>query len=214
MKTILDGTSGRGRVKPRGQTAGVILVLLLGLGAARADTMGFTGDFTNAFWTISTQSGTVSFANANTELDIVGDNDPPVETKSLEGISYNGPLPGGLAVGGTVQFDYQYTSLDDGNAYAEFSTSVSGTPIYLGNGVATGGVTFFSPIELPQGATFGFLLYTDTDPGKGAASLVITSFQFVPDVPEPTTGVLLGSALISLGAARGWRSRRRASGQR
>jgi hypothetical protein len=209
MQPILDTRSKWQRLNALGQRGVVILTLFLGLGVARADTTNFTGDFAAAFWTNSPSGfGSVSFANANTELELIGANNPPSETKSLDGIIYNGYLGGGLAVGGTVQFDYQYTSLDDGNAWAEFSTSLSSTPFYLGNGQASGAVTFFPPLQLPQGATFSFLLYTDTDLDKGAASLVITDFQFHPDIPEPSTGALVAGMLVSLGAAR-WRRCRR-----
>ena len=216
MKPILGTTSGWARCNALVQRAAVIVTLLFGLATARAQTTNFTGDFAPAYWTNSPPGGlgSVSFVNGNTELELIGANDPASETTSTDGIKYNGYLGGGLTVGGTIQFDYQYTSLADGNASAEFSTSVSSSPSDLGNGVAIGTLTPFPPIQLPQGATFGFLLYTDTDPGKGAASLVITGFQFTPDVPEPSTGALVAGMLVCLGAADWRRCRRQASERR
>ena len=85
--------------------------------------------------------------------------------------------------------------------------------ILLGQeGVSEGGN--FST-NLLSGTAFSFYL-TTTFPagvsGKLSAALVITDFQF-HDVPEPSTGVLVAGVLISLGAVRWRRCRRRMSGQ-
>ena len=71
--------------------------------------------------------------------------------------------------------------------------------------------------NLLAGTTFSFYLTTSFPPGvsdKLSATLTITGFQFHPDIPAPSTGVLVAGMLVSLGAARWWRSRRRASVQR
>ena len=178
---------------------------------ARADTTDFMGVFDPTNWSHFSGSGSYNFNTPNTELTIVGPSTPP-SGGSLDGIRYNGYLGGGLAVGGTVQFNWQYLSPDDPNAHADFGTSV-GNSSPLGPGGAGGPFndTFTSQL-LPQGATFSFLLYTDNpSPAKSPASLLITNFKFI-EVPEPSMGALLGSMLISLSTVRWWRCRRRASG--
>jgi hypothetical protein len=219
MEPVLDRTSGWGKAKPRGQTAGILITLLLGLGVARADTAGFTNDFAEAFWSKQPQFGSVNFSNSDTALVLAGPNAPVAETTSFDGILYNGPLPGGLAVGGTVQFHWDYnggTTLSTSEADFGWSSPGGGGPIQNvlaqgGVGVITSGL--FTTPPLVAGTTFEFLLGSGTTPGKLSAALVISDFQFHPDIPEPTTGVLLGSLLISLGAARGWRGGRQTSGQ-
>ena len=219
MEPILDRTSGRGQVTPRGQTAGIFLTLLLGLGVARADTAGFTNDFAEAFWSKQPQFGSVNFSNSDTALVLAGPNAPVAETTSFDGILYNGPLPGGLAVGGTVQFHWDYnggTTLSTSEADFAWAWPGGGAPIQNvlaqgGAGVVNSGL--FTTPSLVAGTTFEFLLSSDTTPGKLSAALVITDFQFHPNIPEPTTGVLLGGLLISLGAARGWRGGRQTSGR-
>ena len=109
MEPILDRTSARGRLVPRGHTAGVILTLLLGLGVAGADTSGFMEAFAPTNWSPTLGSGSVYFTNSATELDLVGPTaTPPGGGSSIDGILYNGPLGGGLVVGGTMQFHWEY----------------------------------------------------------------------------------------------------------
>ena len=214
MKPILDTTSGRGNVKPRGQTAGVILLLLLGLGVARAD---FTGEFKEAFWTNTPSgAGSVYFTNSDTELVLTGPFKPAAAIPlSLDGIQYNGPLSGGLTVGGTLEFNYTF---NPGDAQSDSEAQIGWTPpgsdatsqnALLGQAGLGPSQGFFST-NLLAGTTFQFFLTTDTLALKSSATLIITDFQFLP-IPEPSTGALLGSVLVSLGAARWRRAQRRAS---
>jgi hypothetical protein len=220
MEPILDKTSGRGKRQFRGQTAGVILTLLLGLGVARAD---FSGDFGQAFWTNSPPGlGSVFFTNSSTELVLAGPNQPASKTTSTDPITYNGPLGGGLRVNGTVQFRYTYNSGDAlSQTVAEFSWLPPGggggdwVHQVLGNGGPGASVTdalFITPSPLIAGTTFAFSLFTDTLPpaGKPSALLVVNNFVFF-EVPEPVTGTLLANGLVALGLISWWRSRRRAA---
>ena len=163
--------------------------------------------------------GSAYFTNSDTELDVVG----PTATRpgggsSVDGVLYNGPLAGGLVVGGTVQFHWEYVNY--GDAISPTGGEIDWTPpggggtmqALLGQeGVSEGGD--FST-NLVAGTTFSFYL-TSTFPAgvtnKLSATLIITGFQF-HDVPEPSTGTLLASMLAFLGAARWWRARIQARG--
>jgi hypothetical protein len=222
MQPILARTSEWNGVKAIGQYGALLLALLLGLSAAQADsTTNFTGDFAAAFWTNSPPGlGSVYFTNSSTELVLTGPNQPSTVSSSIDPITYNGPLGGGLAVGGTVQFNWAYSAGDAVSSIADFAWAPPGgespTQILLGSGPpgATASGTFTTPLLL-AGTTFQFLLTTDETPiGKPSGTLIITDFQFHPDIPEPSTGALLASLLIGLGATRWRRSRRQASGQR
>ena len=220
MKPILDSTSGRGKVRPYGQIAGVILTLLLGVSAAWADgTTNFMGEFGEAFWTRQPDQphfGSVNFSNSDTEVVLAGPNAPATDVpQSFDGILYNGPLPGGLSVGGTVQFHWAYNAGDAlSTSDAEFAWAPGGgNPIVLAqSGLGATQSGNFST-NLLAGTTFEILLTSDTLANKPSATLIITDFQFHPDIPEPTTGALLGSVLVCLGSARWWRCRRQVSGQ-
>jgi len=194
----------------------VIFTLLLGLGVARADTTDFTGDFAAAFWTNQVQFGSIYFSNGVAELVLAGPGTPPPGGTSADGILYNGPLSGGLAVGGTVQFQWAYNA-GDATAQAEIAVTPPGgssTQYYFNADTDPGVVENGSFTNtLPAGATFEILLTTTpAAAGKPSATLFITGFQFL-DIPEPSTGALLASMLTCLGAARWRRSRRRASSQ-
>lgn len=217
---MLDRPPERARARALKQRGILLLALLLGLGAARADTTGFVGDFREAFWTNQVQFGSVTFSNSDTELVLTGPNAPTVQKTSLDGILYNGPLEGGLAVGGTVTFHWAYNSGDAlSTSEADFAwlPPGGGSPFQQllrqgGPGVIANGV-FATPL-LAAGTTFQFLLTTDTPANKLSGTLIISDFQFHPDIPEPSTGTLLATALICLGAARWRRSRQLASSPR
>ena len=202
MEAILDQTIGRGEVRLRRQAAGVILTLLLGLSVARAD---FTGDFAAAFWTNAPSgSGSVAFSNSFTELVLQGPapatGSPGVIQSSLDGILYNGPLPGGLKVGGTVQFDWNYYSpgdaSDDEADFLYWAPGGSTNLTQLGFGPSAGTVGNLPPIHLPEGSAFQFVLFTSTYPGKDAGSLVITGFQFNPDVAPRLTAATVSNGVM------------------
>jgi hypothetical protein len=206
MKPVFDTSARWQRVRALGHRGVVILTLFFSLAEVRADTTGFMDAFAPTNWSQISGSGGYNFTNSDAELIIVGPNAPP-SGGSFDGIQYNGHLSGGLTVGGTVQFDWQYESPDDPKAYAQFGTSV-GSSTSIGPGGVGGPFngTFTSQL-LPQGATFTFLLFTDNpSPDKSPASLVITDFQF-HDIPEPSAGVLVAGMLVTLGAAR-WRHAR------
>jgi hypothetical protein len=215
MQPILNKTSGREGVKAHGQRGAAVLILLLGLAAAQADTTGFTGAFGTNFWSLTPGGhGSVYFTNADTELVLAGPETPPPGGTSLDGILYNHPLGGGLAVGGTVSFHWVYNSGDADPVQADVRwDDVTPPPFAQGPAVNQPG-DFLSPLIIPGTTNLMFLLTTTpAAPGKLSSTLIITDFQF-HDVPEPSTGALLASVLISLGAARRWRCRRKASGQR
>jgi hypothetical protein len=205
MSPIRDSLIGRNALVKR-LCAGLAAALLFSLvTVAKADTTtNFTGDFQAAFWAAQPQAGAIFFTNADTELVVAGPNKPASETTSIDPITYNGPAAAGLVTDGTVAFDWQYDSpsgLDD-SAYFTW-TPPGGTPINIllaqGGGISTG--NSFS-IDLQQGSTFSFVLFSDTPANKVGASLIITNFTFSPSVPEPSTAALLGGGLLLFVAAR------------
>jgi hypothetical protein len=154
-------------------------------------------------------AGSIYFTNANTELVLSGPPNESSPTLSTEPILYNGPLSGGLAVGGTVEFNWQYYSPYGGSDEASFAYTPEGgsaIPVLLTQGAgATNGI--FS-IQLNPGATFEIVLIND-NPGKPLpAFLTVTNFQFRSNVPEPSTGALFGTLAVALTAFSFWRSRR------
>jgi hypothetical protein len=179
-----------------------MLALYLSLGIARADTTDFTGDFAPAFWTNYPPGfGSVYFTNSNTELVLSGANQPSTTTSSTDPIYY-GLSSGGLSTGGTIQFTWQYDSPDGLDDSASFAYTGDNNPVILAQGTGATNGTF--SIQLSQGDDFAFLLDTETPAGKPAGTLIITSFSFQANVPEPSTEALLASALIFLGYLR-WR---------
>ena len=208
MQPILGSDCTRQHVKAIGLLPAVFLACLLGASPVLADTTNFLGDFGEAFWSKQPQFGTVGFSNSDTEVVLAGPKAPATETLSFEGVTYNGPLAGGLAVGGTVQFAWSYTSGDAlSSSEADFAWTPPGggdpVPILLaqgGPGVATNGVVTTS--VLAAGTTLQFLLGTDTLANKLSGTLVISDFQFHPDIPEPSTGALFAGALMAFGVAR------------
>jgi hypothetical protein len=218
MKPIFDARSEWQR--DLGRRGLAILSVLIGLGVAQADTTGFTGEFAAAFWTNSPAGfGSASITNSGAALVLAGPTGTPPSGSSFDGMQYNEALGGGLVVGGTVQFHWDYRTSEDvtGNTGATLSYTPEGNggsvQYSLGQGVIPTSGDFSESVE--PGSTFSFLLETETPSGKplGDLSTVLTisNFRFV-DVPEPSTGTLMAIAVISLFAAR-WRcGRRRASG--
>ena len=216
MKPIFDTRSKWQRVRAVGPRGLAILALFLGLGVAQADTTNFVGDFAPPLWTIEKDQGSVFFTNDDQRLVLTGPNQPLAEVNpSLDGIKYNGPLAGGLRVGGTVEFHWEYSPGAVNSASADFAWTPpgGGSSIQLpllsngGLGFASGNVS----TNLLAGTVFEFLLSTDTFADKLSGTLIISDFQF-HDVPEPSSAALLASAVITLGAARWRRSRKRAAG--
>jgi hypothetical protein len=216
MKPIFDTNSKWQRVRGFGRWGLALLSLILGLGISRADTTNFVGDFGPALWTILPDHGNVYFTNGFTELVLTGPNGPTSNVPlSMDGILYNGPLAGGLRVGGTVEFHWEYYPGAVNSASADIAwTPPVGTPIQNPL-LVNGGLGFESgdfSTNLIAGTTFEFLLITDTTADKLSGTLVITDFQF-HDIPEPSSGALLVSAVISLCAVRWRRGQRQPSGQ-
>ena len=215
MQPMLGRQSGLEQGRALGRPGLLLLALLCGVSAATADTTNFVEGFREAFWTIEAQFGSVSFSNSDKALVLAGPNAPTAEKTSLDAILYNGASLGeGLAVGGTVQFNWAYDSGDAlSTSEADFAWAPpgGGSPVVNvlaqgGPGVTTNG--FFSTPTLLAGSQFSFLLGTDTLTNKLSGTLIITDFEFHAEVPEPSAGVLLGSALLGLGLSR-WRRFRR-----
>jgi hypothetical protein len=192
--------------------AGAGLILLLGLGVAHADTTNFVGAFAPVNWTNEPPGlGAVYFTNSDSELVLTGPNQPASQVSSFDPISYNGPLQGGLTVGGTLQFHWEYNAGDTLSTIsgASFAWTLGGGGGTTQTNLASGGTgtiasgDFFSLVLTP-GTTFSFLLSTETPANKLSGTLVITDFQFNPNVPEPSTGALFAGMIAMFGIAR-WR---------
>jgi hypothetical protein len=200
----------------------LLLALLCGMSAARADTTNFVGDFREAFWTNSPQgAGSAAINASGTELVLAGPDAATAPSGSLDGMLYNN-LGQGLLVGGTVEFTYSYDPGDAGSpsdANFRWLPPGGGAGDWLQkplgqviDGVITNGF-YVTPSPLVAGTIFMFSLSTDTPVppfGKPSTQLVVTDFVF-RDVPEPGTAALLANGLLSFGAVSWWRSRRRAS---
>jgi hypothetical protein len=209
MKPVFDPRSKRHWIKATGQCGAGIFALFLGLGAAQAGSTNFVGEFAPPLWTLQSGQGSVFFTNGNTELVLTGPNQPPAEVNpSLDGITYNGPLPGGLRVGGTVEFHWDYNPGAVNSASVDFAWTPPGggssvdVPLISDGGLGIESGDFST--NLAAGTVFEFLLTTDTLADKLSGTLVISDFQFHADVPEPSSRVLLAVALLCFGAAR-WR---------
>jgi hypothetical protein len=205
----------RQRVKALWSDSILAAVALLGLASAVADTTNFTGEFAPSWWAATPQYGAIYFTNSNSELVLAGPSQPASDTSSVEPIGYNGPLPGGLTVGGTVEFDWQYNSpygLNDAAYFAWTPQGGSSSQVLLAQGA--GATNSIFSIQLDQGATFQFVLLTDVPANKFPGSLAVTNFQFHANVPEPSSTALFGGAMVLLGSVRWWRSRRSVLRQR
>jgi len=213
MRPVLGATSRQAAGNARGQRAAVLLILLLALTPAGADTSDFMGVFAPSNWSATIGSGSVYFTNSNTELALVGPNATPSGGgSSIDGITYNGPLGGGLVVGGTLEFHWEYqnygTTISPSGGELDLTPPGGGSPITIPLGdegvSASGNLTN----SLLAGTTITFYLNTTLPPGvsgKLSAELLITDFQF-HDIPEPSTGALLAALLVGLGTV--WSSRR------
>ena len=217
MKPIFDARSKWQRVRALGQRGFVILLFFVSLGVAQADTTNFVGDFSPALWTPQADHGSVFFTSGDEALVLTGPNQPTSDVpQSFDGILYNGPSPGGLRVGGTVEFHWEYNPGAVNSAAADIAWTPPGganpiqSPLLLNGGLGFESGDFST--NLLAGTTFEFLLTTDTLAGKLSGTLTITDFQF-HDIPEPSTGALLASVLISLCVARWRRGQRQAPGQ-
>jgi hypothetical protein len=209
MQPILEVTLKGQTARALSLRAVVVLSLLLGLGAAQADTTNFVGDFGPALWTLQPDQGNVYFTNSDKDLVLTGPNLPADAVPlSLEGILYNGRLGGGLSVGGTLSFHWDYISAD---ALSDSEGDIAWTPpggtslqTVLGQGGP--GVSMsgdFPATFLSAGTTnLTFLLTTDTLANKLSGTLIISDFQFHDQVPEPSSNSILAVALLCLGAAR------------
>jgi hypothetical protein len=209
MKPTHNWLSRWQRVKAFGSKSVATLAVLWSFGVAGADTMNFTGDFAPSSWTATPQYGSIYFTNSNSELVLSGPSQPASDTSSAEPISYDGPVPSGLAVGGTVEFDWQYNSpygLNDAAYFAWTPAGGSSTPVLLAQGA--GATNSIYSIQLDQGATFGFLLLTETPANKFPGTLQVTNFQFHANVPEPSSAALLTGFLTCLFSVRRWRRQR------
>jgi hypothetical protein len=217
MKPIFDTRSEWKRVRVLGQRGLIVLALLLGLCVVQADTTNFVGDFGPTLWTLQPDHGSVFFTDEDQTLVLTGPNQPTTEIpQSLDVALYSGPSLGGLRVGGTVEFHWAYYPGAVESASADIAWAPPGganptqSPLIL-----TGGQGFESgdfSTNLLAGTTFEFLLTTHTLADKLSGTLIITGFQF-HDIPEPPTGTLLISLVISLCLVRWRRGQVQAPGQ-
>ena len=211
MRSTRDWLSGQRWTKAFQAVGLITLSLYASLAFAQADINGFTGDFATNYWTATPDAGAIYFTNGNSELVLSGPHEPSTPTSSIDPITYNGPLPGGLAVGGTVEFSWQYNSpgysSDDQCSFAWTPAGGSSSQVILAQG--PGATNNLFSIQLSAGTTFEFVLFSDTPANKSPASLSITNFQFHGVVPEPSTGTLFSGLAVAMTAVSVWRSRRR-----
>ncbi len=185
------------------------LALAAGLFVAQADTTNFTGVFAPPNWLLQPYAGTVYFSNSATWLVLSGPNAPLTQTNSFDGISYQGPLGGGLVEAGTVMFHWEFDARASTTAEADIAWTSGGGGLHT---LASGGPGFATSgdysIDLDAGSFFSLLLSTDTEPSKLAGIFTLSNFRFLSQpAPEPSIAALLGLGIAVRALYRNRRSR-------
>ena len=148
---------------------------------------GFAGDFDPVNWTLNTNggNGSVDVSGAPASIELTGSDDGSWTSNIT---SYETIIP----IDGTVSFDWNYTTIDtpgydafgyilDGNAYA-----LTWVP---------GGSSF--SINVTQGASFGFIVYSDDN--FGGPGVAITNAFLFSSPAFPVVADVCGEILNPVG---------------
>ncbi len=182
--------------------AGVAALLMLGFSSvAQGDSL-FYGDYSVSDWTttLTNSDGSVNTSGAPGSVLLTGGNNL---TDAAGTTLFSITVPADTV----LTFDWTYTTDDTGGAYYDpAGYEIDGTKTQLSpvgslQGFTESGVT---TVDLTAGETFAFYVYTRDNEG-GAATLDISTGS-VP-APEPSSLIMLGSALLALACFYGLRKR-------
>jgi PEP-CTERM motif len=180
---------------------------------ARADTIGFTGPFAPANWTLvdtgNVSAGSMPFFTPTT-LTITGQDDTNAPSPACTGFptaGATGPCTIGesIAVTGPTTFTFQwsYTTQDLGPQFDFFDAIVDGVVVPLSD-LGSGLLSASGTSTLTANDSLAFIVDCQDCTG-GAMTGVITSFAAAAAaaaVPEPEVVALLGVGLLAVGVAR------------
>ncbi len=165
------------------------------LGTSATAEADFIGPYIHPNWTY-TPGGDSSNTGTIATFQLIGSNDGTGPDTALYTIA--------ASAGGTVSFDWNYSSGDSGN-YDFGGFYLNGVFTTLANNASQGAGTFSTGVN--NGDTFGFFV-TSQDSQFGAGVLDVSNFIGPMAIPEPGSLGLL--ALGTLGGVLALRRRRKA----
>jgi hypothetical protein len=186
------------------------LIAAFAVAPARADTIGFTGAFAPANWTL-VNTGNVGAASnpvfTGTTLTITGQDDPTAASTACTGFP-NAQQVGPCTIGESISLSapllftigWNYTTQDGGPQFDFFEAIVDGVVVPLsdpGSGLssASGTRSFVASNSLE-------FIVDCQDCTGGAMTGMITSFATSTSIPEPEAIALLGVGVLAFGVAR------------
>jgi hypothetical protein len=158
----------------------VAAVVLASLPSQAQVISGFQGPYAPANWTFTSPGlGIVNTAAAPASITLIGTDGPPYYSDTNTNYVTT-------AVGaGSVQFQWNYSSVDIGSDYDRFYYLLNGVQTFLAQNSSQGsGTTVFSVLA---GDTFGFRVYSE-DSGWGPGVAVIYNFSAPVPGPLPLFG--------------------------
>jgi hypothetical protein len=159
-------------------------------GAAKADPIGFAGPYAPANWTTTnTPAGTGGTA------DFSGAPGTAVFSSGDVGVGGNTDTTLTAPSGGTVSFDWSYSSTDFGT-FDTFGYLLNGNYTQLvDNDGNPSGFSGSASFNVNAGDTFGFRS-TTADGGFGPGIATVTNFD-APGVPEPASMAIFGGLVVA-----------------
>jgi hypothetical protein len=161
----------------RAAVAAGALVLALGAGAsAQASTTNLAGDMALNTWSTSTDAGSGGYVTKKRSGDIAltsSDNGNNGNTDFFHAIT---------GTGGTLSFDWAYTTNDDAARYDPASYFINGLVTTLADG-GDRNLYGSQSLALLAGDTFGWRIYS-LDGGGGASVLSVNNILFTANPPR------------------------------